>query len=78
MRVHQHRSNNMILKSPDGMVNCDTVPATLVFDSPTETRVLTFWRPTQEELDALNKGHSVCMHVFGRAHPPVALTVEEP
>lgn len=78
MRVHQHASNNMILKAPEDMPDCETVPATLVFDSDTETRVLTFWRPTEEELAALNKGHSVCLHVFGRAHPPVSLTVEGP
>lgn len=78
MRVHQHKTNNMLLKSPDGMVNCDTVPATLVFDTETETRICTYWRPSEEELAALNKGHSVCLHVFGRAHPPVSITVEAP
>lgn len=78
MRVHQHKSNNMILKGPEGVPNVETVPATLVFDSETETRVLTFWRPTEEELAQLNRGHSICLHVLGRMHPPVSITVEGP
>lgn len=77
MRVHQHKTNNMILKAPDGMVDCDTVPATLVIDE-TDSRILTFWRPSEEELKQLNENGSICLHVFGRMYPPVAITVEEP
>ena len=78
MRVHQHRTSNMILKAPDGMVDCDTVPATLVFDTDVDMRICTFWRPTEEELAQLNKGHTICLHVYGRMHPPVAISVEAP
>lgn len=77
MRCHQHASNNMLLGS-NGIPNCDTVPATMVLDEDGSCRVLTFWRPTAEELTKLNQGQSVCLHVVGRFHPPVAITVEAP
>lgn len=77
MRCHQHSTNNMML-SANGIPNCDTVPATMVVEEDGASRVLTFWRPSAEELGALNRGHSVCLHVCGRIHPPVALTVEAP
>ena len=77
MKVHQHSTTNMILKAPHGMVNCETVPATMCLDGD-EVRICTYWRPTPEELDRLNCGDTICLHVFGRAHPPVALTVEAP
>lgn len=77
MRCHQHASNNMMLGA-NGIPNCDTVPATMVIEDDGSTRVLTFWRPSEEELAKLNQGHSVCLHVLGTLHPPVAITVEGP
>ena len=81
MKVHQHGTTNMLLTAPENLKNCDTVPATMVIDNevPGEgygVRVLTYWRPTEEELKLLNAGCSVCLHVYGGTHPPVAITVE--
>lgn len=75
MRCHQHSTNNMLLGAPKDMPNCDTVPATMVIDGDVVI-VQTFWRPTEDELKRLNDGQSVCLHVWGNSHPPVAITVE--
>jgi hypothetical protein len=34
------------------------------------------WKPTPEELTALNAGNPVILSVYGRGHPPVRLSVE--
>lgn len=78
MDPHQHSSNNMVLKSPQGMENCVDITATLVFDTPTESRICTYWRPSEADIANILAGHVVCLHIFGRAHPPVAITVEAP
>lgn len=78
MRVHQHSSTNMLLARPPDMPNCNTVPATLILDDDNTVRICTFWRPTSEELEQLNHGHSICLHVYGKLHVPVAITVEAP
>jgi hypothetical protein len=40
--------------------------------------MISAWKPTPEELKGLKNGASVLLHVFGSAHPPVALTVSDP
>lgn len=35
----------------------------------------TAWTPTPQELDALNSGASVHVHILGTAHPPLRLEV---
>lgn len=73
MNCHQHASNNMLLGAPKGMKNCISVPATMTTEP--EVIIATFWRPTKEELKTLNAGGSVVLHVWGTAHPPVAIGV---
>jgi len=73
MKFHQHSTNNMLLGAPPGMQNCDTMPATMTTEP--EVIIASFWRPTEEELQVLNAGGSVVLHIFGTAHPPVALGV---
>jgi hypothetical protein len=38
--------------------------------------MISLWTPTKDELDALIKGGSVRLHVYGTAHPPVWVDVE--
>ena len=77
MKFHQHASNNMLLGS-NGIPKVEIAPATMVVDEGGGIRILTFWRPSAEELAALNHGHSVCLQVMGKFHLLVALTVEKP
>ena len=77
MQCVQHKTNNMVLRG-DHIENCYDVTATLVFDTPTDTRILTYWQPSEQDIANILAGHLVCLSVFGRAHPPVAITVEAP
>lgn len=38
--------------------------------------MVSFWRPTAEELEQLNAGGLVTLYVFGTMHPPVSIGVE--
>lgn len=38
--------------------------------------LVTKWTPTEEDLERLNDGGSVFLHVLGRQHPPVLLSTE--
>jgi hypothetical protein len=42
----------------------------------TELEMMTVWRPTKDERDALAAGALVMLHVLGTIHPPVYLSVE--
>lgn len=75
MKCIYHSSTNMILGAPAGMDNCESVPATMLADTPPPV-IATFWKPSQEELELLLANGTLCLWVFGTAHPPVAITVE--
>lgn len=76
MKFHQHSTNNMILRSPPGMADCDDLPVTLMGCEDGTTIIASFWRPTEEELEQLKCGASIVLYVWGRTHSPVALGVE--
>ena len=40
-----------------------------------ESAMVSVWKPSRHELDLLNKGALVQLHVIGYVHPPVALNV---
>jgi hypothetical protein len=53
----------------------------IVVDSTNQTKVPameTAWEPTPVELERLNRGGTITMRLFGSAHPPVLLFVEDP
>lgn len=37
--------------------------------------MVTAWHPTPKEIEALQAGASVYLHILGTAHPPVYMTV---
>lgn len=75
----QHPSNNAVLGAPAGWdqaeLPCGALPVTrtLVEGKPA---VVSYWRPSDEELAALNAGQYVALWVLGLTMPPVALEVE--
>jgi hypothetical protein len=76
MRFHQHSTNNMLLGAPPDSTDVETMPATMWVDETAgKTTVDSFWRPDVEELEALIKGGSVVLYVWGTMHPPVAIGV---
>lgn len=79
MNRTQHPSNNAVLGAPIGWdqkdLPCGALPITRTMCEG-KPAVASFWKPTAEELAALNAGGSVVLWVIGETMPPVALCVE--
>lgn len=79
MNKTQHPSNNAVLGAPVGwdqqQLPCSALAITRT-DWDGVPAVLSFWKPTAEELATLNAGGSVVLSVAGHTMPPVALTVD--
>lgn len=79
MNRTQHPSNNAVLGAPAGWdqkeIPCGALPITRT-ECQGVPAVVSFWRPTSEELAALNAGGSVALWVMGHTMPPVSLGVE--
>lgn len=75
----QHPSNNDVLGAPAGW-DQDEVPCGALPITKTEVNgipaTVSYWRPSAEELAALQAGGSVALWVLGGIMPPVALEVE--
>lgn len=56
---------------------CDTLPIVdVAFDGL--GAMCSFWKPSVEELETLNKGGSIQMSVYGnQAHPVVSISISE-
>lgn len=78
MDRHQHPSNNDVLGAPAGMPIelCSALAITRVEYAGGVQGILSWWKPTGEELKLLNEGKSVRLGVLGVTHPPVYVGVE--
>jgi hypothetical protein len=67
-----HPLCNDILRRPPGMTEeqCGDLPI-----RREEGRVISFWQPSQEEVELIVKGHPVIFIAAGQTHPPVSLIV---
>lgn len=74
----QHPSNNAVLGAPAGWdqaeMTCGALPITRTENDGVPC-VVSFWRPTAEELSRLQAGESVALWVVGSTMPPVAVEV---
>lgn len=74
----QHPSNNRVLGAPKNWdqneLPCGALPIT---DTEIEGLpvMVSFWRPTAEELALINKGATISLWVYGAVHPPVSVGV---
>lgn len=79
MQKTQHPSNNSVLGAPEGW-NQSSLPVGALPITRTEVNgvpaVISYWRPSAEELAQLNAGGAVVLWVIGDTMPPVALEVE--
>lgn len=62
---------NRRLLPPPSDPNVDPL---MVFDR--DGQMISVWRPTTEQLKALQEGAFVLLHVWGARHPPVLLSVQ--
>jgi len=79
MKATGHPSNTRVLGAPVGWDQSElpvhALPITdRVLDDHIDT-VVSYWKPTPEELTMLNAGALVELSVIGRTMPPVALEV---
>lgn len=79
MRKIQHPSNNDVLGAPagwaQGEIPVNALPITRTTVNGVDA-VVSYWKPSPEELAALNAGASVSLWVLGGTMPPVALEVD--
>lgn len=75
----QHPSNNAVLGAPacwdQKTLPCNALPITRA-DWNGVLAVVSFWKPTPAEIEAIKAGQSVMLWVAGSTMPPVALMVE--
>jgi hypothetical protein len=75
----QHPSNNQVLGAPVGWdqaeLPCGALPITRT-QVDGQPAMVSFWRPSADELALLSRGGLVALWVFGTGHPPVAVAVE--
>jgi len=73
MNIFHHPACNDVLRAAPGTED-------RVSDLPImrgEESVSSFWKPTPEELAALNANGCMMFEVWGRTHPPIAVAVVE-
>lgn len=79
MNKHQHPSNNDVLGAPaywnQGALPCAALPITRTKFAGLDA-VVSYWRPSSEELALLNAGGSIELTILGRTMPPVQLSVD--
>jgi hypothetical protein len=77
MRPTQHASNNDVLEAPKGMSIEECTPLAVTRVEEGDKRyVLSFWRPSPAELQAIADGKCIYIATLGRAHPPLWLGVD--
>ena len=79
MRYIQHPSNNFVLGAPGGWdqkaIECGALPVTRT-QMQGHPVMMSFWKPDAADLEALAKGGSIALWVYGEQHPVVAVGVE--
>lgn len=79
MQKIKHPSNNDVLGAPagwnQGALPCSALPITRAKFGEMEA-VVSYWRPSAEELAVLNAGGSIELAILGRTMPPVMLSVD--
>lgn len=71
---HVYKAPKEWTPSRDG--ECSSLPVKHVLVNGVHAGIKSFWKPTPEELAALNEGACITLTIIGTRHPPVALKVE--
>lgn len=79
MRYTQHPSNNFVLGAPKGWdqkeLPCGALPVTRTTVEG-QACMVSFWKPSPEDLAALNRGEHISLWIYGEIHPVVAIGVD--
>lgn len=79
MNKHQHHTNNGVLDAPKGwdqaQLPSDALPISRI-EVEGMPAVVSYWKPSENELAALAAGGSIALTVLGVTMPPVTLAVD--
>lgn len=80
MIIVEFEGQSLLLGAPKGWnqrggVECGFLPVRVDRAGNGEPMLVSYWRPTPEELAALNAGAHVELAVLSGSHPPVRLAV---
>ena len=79
MNKHQHHTNNAVLDAPAGWdqahLLCTALQITRI-DIEGMPAVVSYWKPSENELAMLAAGGSIALTVLGVTMPPVILAVD--
>jgi len=79
MNKHQHHTNNAVLGAPDGWdqahLLCNALPITRI-EIEGMPALVSYWKPSENELAMLTDGGSIALTVLGVTMPPVMLAVD--
>lgn len=79
MNPTPHPTNNHAMSAPRGWDHeaepCATLSLTVIPHPTAGIELVSYWKPTVDELIELNSGGLVTLHVLGQGHPVVALGV---
>ena len=77
MKPIQHNSNNFVFEPPHGMSpeQCVPLACTLIQYEDGARGIMSFWKPTAEELMMLQNGQHVIVTVMGTQMPPINVEV---
>ena len=78
MKAFQHPSSNYILQPPEGMPaeECEALPVTAIKFVDGTLAMVSFWKPSEDELALLSQGAHVRLIVLGTTHPPLSVSVD--
>ena len=80
MRPTQHPTNTRVLGAPAGWDQGELPCSAIAITDSQENGVhcvTSFWRPTAEELAALQAGHFLALTIVGTTMPPAQMWVAE-
>jgi hypothetical protein len=76
MEILKHSSCNDELGVSDQQAEEGVVPLPITRGYSDGYKIVqSFWKPSKEELDALNAGHPVLLEVYGHTHAPLRVMV---
>lgn len=79
MNCYRHHTNNDALRAPNSwdqaQLPCSALPVTRT-ECDGIPAVVSYWRPTENELAILAAGGSIALWVIGSTMPPVMLAVD--
>ena len=73
MKAIEFEGQNLMLMPPQSMERgtCGQLPVCKTPDG----RMVSVWKPSAEDIQAMGGGAHVLLHIWGAGHPPVALEV---